>query len=223
MPFFVIMSRFLHLIFDLDGTLVDTRDDLAAATNHMLRELGLPALSVEQVESFIGLGAFVLIERALGPQHADLVADGFTIFMDYYNAHLLDLTKPYPGIESLLATGNEHGKILSVLTNKPEQPTRAILSGLGLAGYFQIIIGGDTLPKKKPDPEGIYVLQKETLCPLTDTLLIGDSDIDIRTGKAAGVATCGVTWGFGKAGFEGFPPTFLAESTHDIQQLVLPN
>ena len=215
------MSRFAHLIFDLDGTLVDTKADLAAATNHMLRELSLPLLSVAQVEGFIGLGARVLIERALGQERTNLVTDGFALFMDYYNAHLLDRTKPYPGMETLLAAARAQGMSLSVLTNKPEQPTRAILSGLGLSDYFSAVIGGDTLPKRKPDPEGIFVLQQAVGRALTETLLVGDSEIDMRTGRAAGIATCGVTWGFGRAGFETCPPTFLVETVPALRQLAV--
>ena len=215
------MPRFAHLIFDLDGTLVDTKADLAAATNYMLRTLGLPPLSVDQIESFIGLGAYVLIERALGQERADLVADGFALFMDYYTAHLLDRTTPYPGIEALLRAARARGMRLSVLTNKPERPTQAILSGLGLADYFSGIIGGDTLPKRKPDPAGVFVLQKAADCPSTATLLIGDSPIDIRTGRAAGIATCGVTWGFGRAGFETCPPTFLIETVPALHRTAL--
>jgi phosphoglycolate phosphatase len=215
------MPRFAHLIFDLDGTLVDTKADLAAATNHMLRELGLPLLSVAQVESFIGLGARVLIERALGQERANLVAAGFTLFMDYYDTHLLDRTKPYPGMETLLTVARDQGKCLSVLTNKPERPTRAILSGLGLLDHFQAIIGGDTLPKRKPDPQGVFVLQQAVGHARTETLLVGDSEIDMRTGQAAGIATCGVTWGFGHAGFETCPPTFLVETVPALQRIVM--
>ena len=215
------MPRFAHLIFDLDGTLVDTKADLAAATNYMLQKLNLPLLSVAQVESFIGLGARVLIERALGQERAHLVADGFTLFMDYYNAHLLDQTRPYPGMETLLTAARAQGMSLSVLTNKPEQPSRAILSGLGLMNYFSAVIGGDTLPKRKPDPGGICVLQQAAGRALTETLLIGDSEIDMRTGRAAGIATCGVTWGFGHAGFETCPPTFLAETVPALQQIAV--
>ena len=215
------MPRFAHLIFDLDGTLVDTKADLAAAANHMLRELNLPLLSVAQVESFIGLGARVLIERALGQERENLVADGFALFMDYYDTHLLDQTRAYPGVEALLAAARAQGMSLSVLTNKPEQPSRAILSGLGLMDYFSAVIGGDTLPKRKPDPGGIFVLQQAVGRALTETLLIGDSEIDMRTGQAAGIVTCGVTWGFGHAGFESCPPTFLAETVPALQQIAV--
>lgn len=215
------MPRFAHLIFDLDGTLADTKADLAAATNHMLRELNLSLLSVAQVENFIGLGARVLIERALGQDRANLVADGFALFMDYYDTHLLDQTRPYPGMEALLAAARVQGMSLSVLTNKPEQPSRAILSGLGLMNYFSAVIGGDTLPKRKPDPQGVFVLHQAAGHALAETLLIGDSEIDMRTGRAAGIATCGVTWGFGRAGFERCPPTFLVETVPALQQIAV--
>ncbi len=215
------MPRFAHLIFDLDGTLVDTKADLAAATNHMLRELGLPTLSVAQVESGIGLGARVLIERALGQERAHLVADGFPLFMDYYDAHLLDRTRPYPGVETLLTAARAQGMRLSVLTNKPEQPTQAILSGLGLLKHFHMVIGGDTLPKRKPDPQGVFVLQQAVGHELMETLLVGDSEIDMRTGRAAGITTCGVTWGFGHAGFALCPPTFLVAAVPALQQIIM--
>ncbi len=141
--------------------------------------------------------------------------------MDYYNAHLLDQTRPYPGMEMLLTSARARGVSLSVLTNKPEQPTRAILSGLGLLDHFQVIIGGDTLPKRKPDPQGVFVLQQAVGCARSEMLLVGDSEIDMRTGRAANIATCGVTWGFGHAGFETCPPTFLVETVPALQQIAV--
>ena len=176
------MPRFSHLIFDLDGTLVDTKADLAAATNHMLQELDLPLLSVAQVEEFIGLGARVLIKRALGLERAALISHGFDIFMDYYTLHLLDQTKLYPGIEPLLSAALDQEILLSVLTNKPKQPTQAILSGLGIAEHFSAVISGDTLQTRKPDPEGVFALQKMARRSLAQTVLIGDSGIDVATG-----------------------------------------
>ena len=218
---FSFMPRFSHLIFDLDGTLVDTKADLAAATNHMLQALDLPLLSMAQVEGFIGLGARVLIERALGLERAALISHGFDIFMDYYTLHLLDQTRLYPGIESLLSAALDQEILLSVLTNKPEQPTLAILSGLGIAEYFSAVIGGDTLQTRKPDPAGVFALQKMARRVLAQTVLIGDSGIDVATGRAAGIATCGVTWGFGRDGFEMHPPEFLVDTPETLGELIL--
>lgn len=215
------MSRFYHLIFDLDGTLVDTKDDLAAATNHMLAVLGLPQLTLSQVASFVGNGARVLVEKALGPDQAHLVDCGFEVFMRYYSAHLLDHTRLYGGIDSLLSEIRRLGVVLSVLTNKPETPSRAILSGLGLDPLFIDVVGGDTLPVKKPNPQGVLYLQRQANIALQETLLIGDSRVDYDTGVAAGVAVCGVTWGFGAADFATLTPQFLVDTAEQLRDVIL--
>ena len=221
MPFLFFMPRFAHLIFDLDGTLVDTKADLAAATNHMLHVLSLPTLSVQQVERYIGDGARMLVERALGADHASLIEKGLVIFLEYYADHLLDHTRAYAGIEPILEDAQAHGMILSILTNKPEAPSRAILSGLGMAQHFTAVVGGDTLPVKKPDPLGVVHLQQETGIPLAQTLLIGDSRIDVETGRAAGIATCGVTWGFGAQGLLTTPPEFVVNTSEELRRVIL--
>ncbi|MSQ46932.1 MAG: HAD family hydrolase [Deltaproteobacteria bacterium] len=215
------MPRFTHLIFDLDGTLADTKADLAAATNFMLAALALPTLTLTQVERFVGEGARVLVARALGSQRADLVPRGFTLFMEYYLAHVLDHTEPYPGMRELLAAAHAQGLRLSVLTNKPEVPSRAILTGLGLADFFGALVGGDTLPVRKPDPQGVHDLQRRTGIDLAATLLIGDSRIDMETGRAAGVSTCGVTWGFDVEGVRTGAPRFVVDSVPQLATLVL--
>jgi phosphoglycolate phosphatase len=218
---FLFMLRFTHLIFDLDGTLVDTKADLAAATNYVLAYLGLPHLPVDQVTSYVGNGVQVLMERALGPAHVHLVDRGLSVFMDYYQAHVLDRTRPYEGIPQLLAAVHAQGRVLSVLTNKPEAPSRAILTGLGLASYFVAVVGEDTLPTKKPDPHGVCYLQQLTGVELSKTLLIGDSRVDCETGHAAGVATCGVTWGFGAQDLTVLPPQFLVDTPEQLRRLIL--
>jgi len=220
MPFLLSMPPFTHLIFDLDGTLVDTKADLAAATNYMLGSLGLPSLTLTQVEGYIGDGLRVLVERALGPRNTPLVSRGWEIFMEYYSDHLLDHTTAYPGMSSLLVVAHAHGRVLSVLTNKPEAASRAILSGLGLAHFFLAIVGGDTFSTRKPDPHGVAYLQRLSGIALTETLLVGDSPIDVETGRAGGVTMCGVTWGFGARGLRANPPQFLVDTPEQLSDLI---
>lgn len=184
-----------HVAFDLDGTLVDSRADLAAAVNHVLQALGLPGLEPPTLYRYVGDGARVLVERALGAEHQDLLGPGVETFMAYYGAHLLDATRPYPGIVEALAALAERGVALSVLTNKPSAMSRAILEGLGLATRFLEILGGDSLPARKPDPAGLEHLRARTRTPRERMLLVGDSAVDLRTARAAGVAFCGVAWG----------------------------
>lgn len=215
------MPRFHHLIFDLDGTLVDTKDDLAAATNHMLAVLGLPQLPIARIASFVGNGARVLVEKALGADQGHLADRGFEVFMRYYSAHLLDHTRLYEGIATLLSEARRLGMVLSVLTNKPETPSRAILSGLGIDSVFFNVVGGDTLPVKKPNPQGVLYLHRQANIGLQETLLIGDSRIDYDTGMAAGVAVCGVTWGFGAADFTLFSPHFVVATADQLRAVIL--
>ena len=215
------MSRFTHLIFDLDGTLVDSKADLAVATNVMLESFGLTPLSIEKVTSYIGDGVRILVERAFGPEHVHLVPQGFAVFMEYYLAHLLDRTRPYDGIPQFLSAARARGIILSVLTNKPEAPSRTILEGVGLAHFFRAVIGGDTLSVRKPDPRGVVHLQELTKVASEATLIIGDSPIDVKTGEAAGIATCGVTWGFAAQGLMTTPPEFIVNSVEELERVVL--
>lgn len=218
---FLPMPRFAHLIFDLDGTVVDTQADLAAAVNYMLVSLGLPRMSVAQVRAYVGHGARVLVERALGASRAHLADRGFALFMDYYSAHLLDHTRAYQGITEFLIAARERGITLSVLTNKPEAPSRAILSGVRLTPLFAAVVGGDTLPVKKPNPQGVLYLGRVTGVAPAETLLIGDSSIDVETGRAAGIATCGVMWGYGGPGLVTVAPQFLVETPGQLSRLVL--
>jgi phosphoglycolate phosphatase len=190
------VTAFAHLVFDLDGTLVDTKDDLAAAVNVTLRTLGLPPEDPRTLWGYVGQGARVLLERALGPERAHLLEPGVAIFMPWYRAHLLDQSALYPGLGAVVETLAAEGVVFSVLTNKPEDMSRAIVDGLGLGVRFPRLIGGDTLAARKPDPSGLFRLIDAARVPAARTLMIGDSAIDVATGRNAGVATCGVLWGF---------------------------
>src|SRR5437867_590997 len=154
-----------HVVFDLDGTLIDSRADLAAAVNHVLDTLGVPEVAATTLIRYVGEGARVLVERALGPAHQNLLPRALERFMARYGAHLLETTRPYPGIPEALAALATYGVALSVLTNKPVAMSRAILEGLGLASHFVAVLGGDSLPVKKPDPAGVEHLRELTGTP----------------------------------------------------------
>jgi phosphoglycolate phosphatase len=210
-----------HVVFDLDGTLVDSRADLAAAVNHVLGRLGRPAILPQTLYGYVGDGARVLVERALGAQDAGLVDQGFELFMAHYRAHLLDATRPYPGISEMLAALGAGGVALSVLTNKPTAMSEAILGGLGLAGAFRAVLGGDSLPTRKPDPAGLERLRSLTGTPTARMLLVGDSAVDLHTARAGGVAFCGVSWGLVPAALRAAAPERVIDHPVELVGLVL--
>jgi phosphoglycolate phosphatase len=211
---------FEHVAFDLDGTLIDSRADLVAAVNHVLRSLGLAELPPPTLYRYVGEGARVLVERALGAEHQDRREAGVERFMAYYAEHLLDATRPYPGVERTLEDLAGRGVALSVLTNKPEAMSRAILQGLGLASRFVGILGGDSLPVRKPDPAGLEWLRARTATPRERVLLVGDSEIDLRTARAGGVAFCGVAWGLVPEALRAASPEHIIERPHELLALV---
>jgi len=195
-------ARFAHLAFDLDGTLVDTSADIAAALNVALTAVGREPLPVGDVVLHVGEGARRLVEQALGAADVALVDRATTLFLDHYARHVLDVSRPYPGIVEALAALAEAGSVCTVLSNKPEALTRAIVSGLGLSRFVAAVIGGDSLPVRKPDPRGLWELCTLVGVVPAATLVVGDSLIDAATARAAGAAFCGVAWGFGRDALE---------------------
>ena len=209
-----------HVTFDLDGTLVDSRADLAGAVNHVLRSLGLSELEPATLYGYVGEGARVLVERALGPGRQELLARGLELFMTFYAAHLLDATRSYPGIVEALTALAEEGVALSVLTNKPIAMSRAILAGLGLTRRFIDVLGGDSLPVRKPDPAGLEYLRRLTGTARERMLLVGDSAIDLRTARAGNVAFCGVAWGLAPAALIAARPERVIAHPADLVSIV---
>ena len=210
-----ILSGIELVVFDLDGTLADTKKDLALGVNAMREFLGLGPLPLDAVTSYVGNGVTVLIKRALGDQASEgNVEKGLTFFLNYYSHHLLDNTVAYPGVrEALEGLGNRK---MAILTNKPTSFSREIVAGLGLAPYFFEIYGGDSFPTKKPDPIGIKRLMSFVSTTAGETLMVGDSDTDVLTGRNAGVWTCGVTYGFGPESLEKAGPDLLLDDLRDL-------
>ncbi len=194
---------FRHVVLDLDGTLVDTKDDLAAAVNVTLAALGLPAQDPRTLLGYVGNGARVLLERALGEANARRIEEGLDVFMPWYREHLLDHADVYPGLRDTLRRLAAEGAVFSVLTNKPFDMSAKILAGLGLETLCPRLIGGDTLPVRKPDPTGLLQLVDAAGVACEATVMVGDSGIDVQTGRSAAITTCAVLWGFNGAAVRG--------------------
>ena len=185
------------LVFDLDGTLIDSRRDLADAANALIVERGGTPLPVDAVASMVGEGAALLVRRALKTAGTDLQIDrDLPRFLELYDERLLAHTRLYDGTREMLEAVHARAT-LAILTNKPQRPTERILEGLGIAGFFGQVIGGDTAHGRKPDPAGLCHLMSVTGAMTDDTIMIGDSAIDLRTAGAAGVRCCLVRYGFG--------------------------
>ena len=186
------------IVFDLDGTLIDSRRDLADATNALIVELGGTALSDDEVAAMVGEGAAVLIGRALAAAGLERIPRGaLDRFLALYDERLTVHTRPYPGIPEALNILRQDGVTLAVLTNKPERPTRQILDRLDLARSFQDVVGGDTDAGRKPDPAGMSGIIDRAGASAGSTILVGDSPIDLQTARAAGTRVCLARYGFG--------------------------
>lgn len=189
-------------VFDLDGTLVDSRRDIADAANAVLVDCGYPAHTEEAIGGMVGEGAAILIARAFAAAGAALPADALDRFLRAYDTRLLHHTRPYDGIVPLLEALQSRGT-LAVLTNKPIGPTRAILDGLGLHGFFgPRVLGGDGPHPRKPDPAGLLQLVQDSGRTPEQTMMVGDSIIDFRAAQNAGARACLVRWGLGVEGFQ---------------------
>jgi phosphoglycolate phosphatase len=209
------------LIFDLDGTLIDSKLDLAHAVNATRRMMGLQPIENEVVYSYVGNGAPVLIRRAIGGEISDeQLQTALAFFLDYYRAHMLDYTTLYPGVRETLDTLHSAGTKMAVLTNKPVRFSKAILDGLGVGDRFTRVYGGNSFEQKKPHPVGVATLLVETATERHKALMVGDSAVDVRTARNAGIACCGVTYGFQPETLITDPPDFLIDRMEELLNLL---
>ena len=232
------------LVFDLDGTLIDSRLDLIHSVNAMLRHFGRPELDGDVIASYVGDGAPALVQRALiadgGEGDEAFCRSALEYFLGYYRMHKLDHTTVYDGIPEMLAalaTGSqdktdnggvspanvEHGppaRLMAVLSNKPVRPTQDIVQALGMGDYFVHVYGGNSFATKKPDPLGAQTLLSETGVRPQEALMIGDSSIDVLTGRNAGMWTCGVSYGFAPHSLEEAPPDVVVDRPRELLELL---
>jgi len=221
------VARLKLLVFDLDGTLIDSAQDLCNSVNATLNRFGREPLPDEMIAGFIGNGAMVLVRRSFaaagGMADEELLAQAHKYFLDYYREHKLDYTYAYEGVlEALAALKQLHdlpdgtaARAMAVLTNKPVRPARDICAALGLAPYFLNIYGGNSFATKKPDPEGLRALMSEAGAEPEETVVIGDSQVDVETARNGGAWCIGCTFGLAPESLSTNPPDVLVDSPAD--------
>ncbi|MGA2426738.1 MAG: HAD-IA family hydrolase, partial [Terriglobales bacterium] len=215
---------------DLDGTLIDSRLDLIHSVNATMRHIGRSELEDDVIASYVGDGAPALVRRALGntaPGNTEdeaLFRVALEYFLGYYRLHKLDHTTVYDGIPETLArlaeASNGEQRLMAVLSNKPVNPSRDIVRALGLGDFFVRVYGGNSFTAKKPDPLGVQTILQETGVAAADALMIGDSSIDVLTGRNAGLWTCGVMYGFAPHSLDEVPPDVLVETPRELGALL---
>ncbi len=221
------------LVFDLDGTLIDSSRDLCNSVNATLQHFGLRPLEEPIIASFIGDGVGMLIRRALLvpgelPEHLrndeDFFAQALEYFLTWYRAHKLDFTRAYDGVlESLAALASAaQPPVMTVLTNKPVGPARAICDGLNLSRFFASVFGGDSFPTKKPDPEGLLALMQQFGATPQSTLMIGDSEVDMLTARNAGVWSLGCSYGLSPEGMRSVGPDLEVDHASEWFPALMP-
>lgn len=203
------------LIFDLDGTLIDSKQDLIRSVNAMLVETGRQPLHEDTVSSYIGHGAPRLVARALGNGATEGERErALKFFLAHYDAHKLDSTRAYPGVAEALE--ELHELPMAVLTNKPVRVSQKILEGLGLANYFHAVYGGNSFETKKPDPLGAKKILEELSAAPTEALLVGDSEVDVQTARNAGTLAAAVNYGFGTHDRAAYPADIYLDQLTDL-------
>jgi phosphoglycolate phosphatase len=213
-------GRIKALVFDLDGTLIDSKQDLVLSVNATLRAIGREELPTELVASYVGSGAPVLISRALGVQaDPDLLQRALKFFLAHYEEHKLDYTRDYPGVREALEELN--GTPMVVLTNKPADISVRILEGLGLAQFFKAIYGGDSFATKKPDALGANTVLGDLKVKGSEAAMVGDSEVDVQTARNAGMLSAIVNFGFGLHDREKYPADVYLDRMEELLPLVM--
>jgi phosphoglycolate phosphatase len=216
------LKKIKLVLFDLDGTLIDSEQDLANSVNAMLRNFGRKELPLEVIDTYIGDGAPMLIRRALGdPTHAAFLQEALNYFLSYYRDHKLDNTRPYEGIAAALQQAemfDGRARQMAVLTNKPVRASRDIIAGLGLSQYFFQTYGGNSFETKKPDPLGAQTLMMEAGATPEETVMVGDSEVDVLTARNANLWSIGVTYGFAPHTLERTHPDVLVDTPRELAQ-----
>ncbi|MBI5562503.1 MAG: HAD-IA family hydrolase [Deltaproteobacteria bacterium] len=184
------------IIFDLDGTLIDSSSDIAWAANRTLEVMGYPALDVGRIKEDIGWGVKTLLERLMPGETAERIAGARMLFLEFYGSHLVVETHLYPGVADTIRRLCAMGKLMAVVTNKPETLTLRILEEVGLKAYLPYVVGGDTLPTRKPSPEPVEAVIRAAGMTKAVSVIVGDSPMDAEAGRAAGISAIGVTYGF---------------------------
>lgn len=213
------LSSVRALIFDLDGTLIDSKQDLIHSVNAMLRELGRVELSEETISGYIGHGAPLLVTRALGNACTDDERQrALEFFLRYYEEHKMDTTRAYPGVGETL---EKLARVpMAVLTNKPVRISVRILNAMGLSKYFRAIYGGNSFETKKPDPLGARIILKELSVEPLKALLVGDSEVDIQTARNAGTLAAAVNYGFGAHDRAAHPADVYIDRFCELEELL---
>jgi phosphoglycolate phosphatase len=222
------------IVFDLDGTLIDSARDLCNSVNAALEHMGRPHLPDEIIASFVGNGASMLVRRSLAVEngvspdevHDEELATAYNFFLAHYREHKLDFTYAYDGVldslSGLRTMPDGTPRAMAVLTNKPVRPARAICDGLGMGAFFLGVYGGDSFPLKKPDPMGLRAIMSEAGASPRETLMIGDSKVDVRTARNAGAWSLGCKFGFGPQDLMEEMPDVIVETPSDWTTALIP-
>ncbi len=215
------MTRRELLIFDLDGTLIDSKRDLTDSVNATRAWKHLPPLPDDIVSAYVGNGAAMLIRRALPHLTDEEHSEAHKFFLQYYRDHMLDATALYPGVREALDRLHAASVNMAILTNKPVKFSVRLIAGLKLEEHFFRIYGGNSFEEKKPHPVGIEKLIEESNADRGLTIMVGDSAVDVNTARNAGVQACGVAWGFQPETFEHAPPDFVIGDLNELAQMIL--